>query len=155
MFLVWSAGYSSHYTTTTSQHTDCKQVNRGAALVKSQCNEAVLSVSVSWNSSSSERLRPARPRGTLFSGVRKRRDKLERYSTTIKQLQGPQLCSYTPLVSHISLLLSFMWGFALLAFGTSLSWPHSLEHTPPRMPSHTSLPPQTKQLGSSWNRTSR
>lgn len=84
--------------------------------------------------------------------VRKRRDILELYSTTIKQLQGPQLRSYMLLLSHVTLLLSFI----LLALGTLLPPPHVLTHSPLWISSHTSvLPLQTKQLGSSWNRTSQ
>lgn len=40
--------------------------------------------------------------------VRKRRDTWELYSTTIKQLQGPQLPSYMLLFSQGSLLLAFI-----------------------------------------------
>lgn len=84
--------------------------------------------------------------------VRKRRDILELYSTTIKQLQGPQLRSYMLLLSHVTLLLSFI----LLALGTLLPPPHVLTQSPLWISSHTSvLPLQTKQLGNSWNRTSR
>lgn len=84
--------------------------------------------------------------------VRKRRDVLELYSTTIKQLQGPQLRSYMLLLSYVPLLLSFI----LRALGTPLPLPHVLTHSPLWISSHTSvLPLQTKQWESSWNRTSQ
>ena len=129
-------------TTSTSQHTDCTEVNLGGVRLNSQRKDAVLSAKTSWNVSTSERLCLGQPRGMLFSEVGKRRDILDLYSTTIKQLQGPQLRSYMLLLSHVPLLLSFI----LLA----LPQPHVLTHRSLCISSHTSvLPLHTKQLGSS------
>lgn len=133
-------------------HTECKQVDLGVVQLNSQRMGAVLSVMTSWNASIRKQICLAPPWGMLFSEVRKRRYILDHYSTTIKQLQGPQLRSYTLPLSHIPLLPSFTGGLAL---GTSLPQPHDLTRSRLRLSSHASvLPLQTKQLGSSWNRTS-
>lgn len=134
-------------------HTDCTQVDRGVTWL-SQRKEVVLYVTMSWNASISKRQCLGPPWGMLFSEVRKRRDKLEHYSTTIKQLQGPQLRSYMLPLSHTPLPLSFT--SELLTFDTPLPQPHDLTHSALWVSSHTSvLPLHTKQLGSSWNRTSQ
>ena len=144
--------YKLHYS--YIPHTNCIQVNRGVAWLNSQRKEAVPYVTMSWIASISERLCLAPPWGMLFSEVRKRRDKLERYSTTIKQLQGPQLRSYMLPLSHTPLPLSFNSG--LLTLATPLPQPHDLTHSALWISSHTSLLPlHTKQLGNSWNRTSQ
>lgn len=77
-------------------------------------------------------------------------DTLELYSTTIKQLQGPQLRSSRLLSPHRSMPPPFI----RLSRGTPQ--PHVRAHNPLWIPSHTSeLPLHAKQLGSSWNTTSR
>lgn len=132
-------------TTATSQHTDCTDVNRGAVRMNSRCKDVVLSITASWNDSTAKQLSLSPARDTFFRQVRKRRDIMGNYSTTIKQLQGPQLRSYMLLLSHNPLPLPL----SVLASG-----PHVLTHRPLWASSHTSvLPLHTKQLGSSWNRT--
>lgn len=133
--------------TTTSQHTGCVEMNQDVVHSKRK-DAAVLSAAAlaGWH------LCLGPPRGTLFIKVRKRRDILEHYSTTIKQLQGPQFRSYMLLLSHIPPLLSF----TPLAPAMPLPQPHVLTHSPLWKLSHTSvLPLHTRQLGSSWNRTSQ
>lgn len=107
-----------------------------------------IDVLYSWihHTRTSEQLRlgPAEGAGSSPE-ARKRREVLELYSTTIKQLQGPQLRSYMLLLS-----------FALRTLGTLFLLPHVRTHSPLSMFSHTSvLPQQNERCGSSWNRTSQ
>lgn len=133
-------------TTATLQHTGCDEMNRGFVRPRSQRKDAA----TPGKPSASEWLCLGPQRGTLFTKVRKRRDILELYSTTIKQLQGPQLRSSMPLSPHRSLLPPFI----RLSRGTPQ--PHVRAHNPLWISSHTSeLQLHAKQLGSSWNTTSR
>lgn len=71
------------------------------------------------------------------------RDTLEFYSTTIRQLQGPQLRSYRLALSHTPLLLPSLTP-------PPPPPPHILTHSPLRASSLTSvLPLQARQWGSS------
>lgn len=129
--------FSWKSSTSTSQHTES---NRRAVQLNSPHKD--------------QRAAPSGPAEGAGSSpeVRKRREILELYWTTIKQLQGPQLRSYMLLLSKVSLLLSF----ALRTLGTLFLLPHVRTHSPLSMFSHTSvLPQQNERWGSSWNRTSQ